>query len=226
MVRLAAILILLTATPGLAKTWRALPADLLKDVETITRDDETGSVKVRAAGRYYRLSVADGKPVLQRTSAPVEAPRPKDAIPHSRVATGANDIAAAWLAGATGRYAHGVLGDAIEASELRVRTRQGKELVFRLLQDSVFEDLTPRLTDIDGDGRDEILLVRSHVEAGAAVMLLGLRGERITRLAESPAIGAVPSLAQSDRGRGFRWRRADRNSGYRNAASWRAVGAL
>ena len=189
MVRLAAILILLCATPAVAETWRAVPAALLKDVESISRDDETGSVKVRAAGQYYRLSMADGRPVLQRTSAPVMAPRPKDAIPHSRVATGANDIAQAWLAGATGRYAHGVLGDEIEASKLQVRTRQGKQIVFTLREDSVFEDLTPRLTDIDGDGRDEILLVRSHVDAGAAVMLLGLRGERIVRLAESQAIG-------------------------------------
>lgn len=189
MVRLAAILILLYATPAFAETWRAVPAELLKDVESITRDGETGSVKVRAAGQYYRLTMADGRPVLQRTSAPVMAPRPKDAIPHSRVATGANDIAQAWLAGATGRYAHGVLGDEIEASKLQVRTRQGKQVVFTLREDSVFEDLVPRLTDIDGDGRDEILLVRSHVDAGAAVMLLGLRGDRIVRLAESQAIG-------------------------------------
>ena len=189
MVRLAAILILLTATPGFAETWRAVQAELLKDVESITRDDETGSVKVRAAGQHYRLSIADGKPVLQRSSAPVAAPRPKDAIPHSHVAAGANDISQAWLAGATGRYAHGVLGDAIEASELRVLTRQGKHFVFTLREDSVFEDLVPRLMDIDGDGRDEILLVRSHAAAGAAVMLLGLRGDRLLRLAESPAIG-------------------------------------
>jgi hypothetical protein len=55
----------------------------------------------------------------------------------------------------------------------------------------VFEDLTPRLVDVDRDGRDEILVVRSHQEAGASLMLLGLRGDRLVRLAESQAIGSV-----------------------------------
>lgn len=189
MVRLAAIILLLFSAPGAAETWRATSVDLLKDVDLVTRDGETGSVKLRAGGRYYRLSLVEGTPLAQRTSAPATLPRPKGAIPHSRVAAGMNDIAQAWLAGATRRYRHGVLGDEIEASELRVRTPKGRQFRFKLRADSVFEDLVPRLVDVDGDGRDEILLVRSHRAAGAAAMLLGLRGSRLVRLAESPAIG-------------------------------------
>ena len=69
------------------------------------------------------------------------------------------------------------------------RDQHGKVVTFALRPDSVFEDLIPRLVDVDQDGRDEIIVVRSHEEAGASVVLLGLRGNRLIRLAESVAIG-------------------------------------
>jgi hypothetical protein len=110
-------------------------------------------------------------------------------LPDGRPGAGTNDIAQAWLAAPTTRYAHGVLGDAVEAAALQARLRDGRILEFRLPEDSVFEDLTVRVADLDGDGRDEMLVVRSRLLAGSSLMVLGVRGGRVTALAETPPIG-------------------------------------
>lgn len=131
-------------------------------------------------------------------SAPVApAARPPafpDALPDGVPGRGANDIALAWLAAPTDRYDHAVLGDGIEAAALRVRTRAGAELVYTLPGDSVFEDLRPRVLDVDGDGRDEVLVVRSRPDVGASLVALGIRGGALVPVAETPPIG-----------RGHRW---------------------
>ena len=189
MTRFAAVLLAFIVSPCAADTLKPTAAGVLAGLTSVFRDGETGSVKVVADGQIYRLAMTQDGPTLLRSSGPVETDRPSDAIPHSRVVGGSNDIAQAWLAGPTNRYPHGVLGDDIEATSLRVRTRSGKVVTFELLEDSVFEDLTPRLVDIDGDGRDEILLVRAHRAAGASVVIVGLRGNRLVRLSESQAIG-------------------------------------
>ncbi len=190
MARLVAfLLVVLVAAPTGAQTWQPKAAGVLTALDRIFRDDETGSVKAGAGGQFFRLtSTADGLG-LDPTSGPASAPRPSDILPDSVIAVGNNDIAMAWLANGTDRYAHGVLGDKIEASALRALTANRTPVDFVLREDSVFEDLTPRLVDLDRDGHDEILLVRSHLEAGASLMVLGLRGDRLVRLAESQAIG-------------------------------------
>lgn len=110
-------------------------------------------------------------------------------LPQSRVAQGTRDIAAAWLAGATDRYAHAVLGDGLEASRLMVETRAGERLRLDLPQHRVFEDLEPRLVDLDGDGRDEILVVESDASLGAALAVYGVIDGRLALRAMSPFIG-------------------------------------
>ena len=89
------------------------------------------------------------------------------AIADLRVARGAGTIAEAWLADSTTRYRHFVLGSRYEAASLMVRLRDGKLLRLTLPEDSVFEDRQPRLADLDGDGVDEIVLVRSYLRRGA-----------------------------------------------------------
>jgi hypothetical protein len=72
---------------------------------------------------------------------------------------GQRDIAAAWLTGPSRIYGHGVLSDAIEATGLTVKMRDGRDLSYRQRGASVFEDRRARLADLDGDGRDEIIVV-------------------------------------------------------------------
>jgi hypothetical protein len=112
-------------------------------------------------------------------------------LPDGVVVAGQRDVAFAWLTGPTHRYAHGVLGDAIEASGLAVEMADGRQLTFELDAGSVFEDRYPRLHDLDGDGDDEILAVRSYLDRGAALAVLGVEGGRLAILAETPAIGTA-----------------------------------
>ena len=193
MARFAALLLsVLFALPAAGESWKPETVGILAGQERIFRDDQTGSLKVRAKGRYFRLAASEQGLTLLPTSGPAPVRRPEDAIPHSKITGGSNDIAMAWLADGTERYAHGVLGDDIEAAALRIRTSEGRDVRLALREEFVFEDLIPRLVDIDDDGSDEILIVRSHRDAGAALVLLGLRGNRLVRISESPAIG-VPN---------------------------------
>lgn len=95
----------------------------------------------------------------------------------------------AWLIDPTERYAHAVLGDAIEAGGFAVTTPKGAQLAYRLPQDAVFEDRRVRLADIDGDGVPEAIIIKSYLRRGAAVAVYGLRGARIEQIAEGPAVG-------------------------------------
>jgi hypothetical protein len=111
------------------------------------------------------------------------------ALPDLRIAYGEKNIAEAWLADPTGRYRHFVLGARYEAASLVVRLRDGRTLKLELPEDSVFEDRQPRLADLDGDGADEVVLVRSHVARGAALTLVGVVDGRLAIVAETPPTG-------------------------------------
>ncbi|MDZ7601025.1 MAG: hypothetical protein U1A06_06595, partial [Hoeflea sp.] len=45
---------------------------------------------------------------------------------------------------------------------------------FQLPESQVFEDITPRIADLDGNGSNEIIAIRASREGGAAVALYGL----------------------------------------------------
>ncbi len=114
---------------------------------------------------------------------------PANLVPDSRPGLGTLDVAEAWLVEPTTRYGHGVLGDAVEAAGLLVILRDGRRLSYRLPDDSVFEDLQPRVADLDNDGREEIIVVRSRPGAGAALAVFHVEGGSLSPRAETPAIG-------------------------------------
>lgn len=95
----------------------------------------------------------------------------------------------------TQRYDHGILGDDIEWGSL-VWLRQGSaqhgpyavdELV--LPQDRVFEDIRPRLVDLDGDGTFEIIVIETQVNKGAQLAIYALDGMQLIKQASTPLIG-------------------------------------
>lgn len=103
---------------------------------------------------------------------------------------GAHEILSAEFSGPTSRYAHGVLGDAVEWSGLVLRfTAQdgaATELEIELPADHVFEDLQPRLVDLTQDGRpDAVMVVETDMAMGAALALYGSGG----KIVETPHIG-------------------------------------
>jgi len=116
-------------------------------------------------------------------------PGPPPNSPEARADTG--DIRWAGYSDATTRYAHGVLGDAVEAGGLRVMAGLNGpcELSVILPEHSVFEDTGPRIADLDGDGRNEVIVVESHRDLGAALAVYGLRDGALTKLAATPNIG-------------------------------------
>ncbi|MBM3581552.1 MAG: VCBS repeat-containing protein [Alphaproteobacteria bacterium] len=143
-----------------------------------------------AKERAFRIRLADDG-ALRLVDAPPPPPDRVEAgiLPDGAITRGARNIRAAWLVGATDRYAHGVLGDAIEAEGVAVETADGRRLEFRLPADSVFEDRYPRLADIDGDGEDEVIVVRSYLDHGAALTVLKARPEGLSIVAQTPALG-------------------------------------
>lgn len=102
---------------------------------------------------------------------------------------------AAWYDAATTRYTHGVLGDAVEGGALYAYAEGADNNcdVIGLTLDAahVFEDIAPRLVDLDGDGANEILTVRSSLTQGAQLAIYGDAGDgsSLTLLATTPYIG-------------------------------------
>ncbi len=95
------------------------------------------------------------------------------------------EITSARYTEETSRYAHGVLGDAIEYGTLELTLRGGKRLAITLPQDRVFEDISPRLMDMDGDGAPAVIVVESSQTGGARLAIYDENGLR----AATPHIG-------------------------------------
>ncbi len=117
-------------------------------------------------------------------------------IPHSVVAQSSGEgIVKAMLSCGTDRYAHAVLGDAIEAACLIVEDEAGAVVQLDLPNHQVFEDLIPRIADVNSDGQNDVVLVRSGSRTGAALTVYSLTqtgtDKQLTELAATPAIGTA-----------------------------------
>lgn len=128
-------------------------------------------------------------PLVAAAFAAVAETRP-GAIADLRIATGPRNIAEAWLADPTTRYRHFVLGSQYEAASIVARLSDGRMLKLTLPERSVFEDRQPRLADIDGDGRDEIVLVRSYVDRGSALAVISVANDALRITTETPPTGS------------------------------------
>lgn len=96
----------------------------------------------------------------------------------------AETVISARYSAPTDRYAHGILGDAIEWGQLDITTDTGVRS-FALPATRVFEDVAPRVVDLDNDGTPEVIVVETLASEGAQLAVYDASG----KIAATPHIG-------------------------------------
>jgi hypothetical protein len=175
------------ATAARADEWRLTRVNAPARVSAI--DTVEGKARVMAGGLWYALKRNDGTVTLDFIDTPTRPKLPPGALPGGVIAVGAHEIARAWLAEPTERYDHGILGDKIEAGSVVIETRDGRRQAVRLKPDAVFEDLKPRIADLNGDGHDDIVVVKSYLKRGSALAVIAARKGKYEIVAETPPLG-------------------------------------
>lgn len=112
-------------------------------------------------------------------------------------ATPPDVIVAARFGEPTTRYAHGVLGDAVEWGSLHLTvdkcldcaTTRIENVTIRLPEARVFEDLTPRIWPIDADDLPKVVVVESDQNLGARLAVYDATG----------FVAATPFIGQRNR---------------------------
>jgi hypothetical protein len=186
---LFAISLVACASAADAAEWRVSQVAAPARVTAI--ETANGQAQVNAGGLWYKIVLAGGRVSLAFIDPPAKPKPPDGALPDGHIAIGSRDIARAWLAEPTKRYDHGIFGDKVAAGALVIETRDGKRQTVRLKRDAVFEDLQPRLADLDGDGHDKIVVVKSYFKRGSSLAVIGLRRGKYAILAETPPLGAA-----------------------------------
>lgn len=178
----------LSAAPALAVEIETMRHTLRAAAYDLVERDDAVFVEI-ASGPAYRVLLANGRLSFEPGTPDSGQSGAADALPDTEITRGPGMIRSAWLAAPTERYDHGVLGDAIEAGAVVAKLTDGTTARYDLGDDAVFEDRVARIVDMDGDGSDEILVVKSSLSVGAALALLAVRGGELVPVAEAPAIG-------------------------------------
>ncbi len=109
-------------------------------------------------------------------------------LPEAQVSISKDRSIYAQYAQPTDRYGHGILGDRIEAGQLVV-LRDGVTYTHTLDERFVFEDIRPRLSDVDSDGELEVVTVRTDVSKGAGIMIYKIEDRALSEYAWVDEIG-------------------------------------
>ncbi|MGK0272526.1 MAG: hypothetical protein ACI88H_003198 [Cocleimonas sp.] len=169
----------------------------------VTDNLETGVFVKTCEGDYASVRVQNGKVTLveikDNNNVPSRQLKNKKTDLIDSEMSSSKTIRAAWLTGATKRYRHGILGDEIEASGLVVIDRTGKRYNIQLGEESVFEDRKVRIADLDKDGQEEIIVVRSYLNSGAALAVYGIRVDTTNNEKKLISIAETPSIGLSNR---------------------------
>ncbi|MDU8927511.1 VCBS repeat-containing protein [Alisedimentitalea sp. MJ-SS2] len=97
-----------------------------------------------------------------------------------------------WYSNLTGAYAHGVLGDALEPTRLHVWTERTSAHCGNSIEAGaghVFEDIAPRIVNLDRNGHPEIIAIRSHMDKGAQLAIYRDNRQGLKLIAATPYIG-------------------------------------
>jgi hypothetical protein len=148
-----------------------------------------GYVRVIAGGLWYKIVLSADDASLAFIETPVAAKRPDGAPPDGQVASGSRDIARARFTEAVARD-RGVRGAKVEAGALVIETRDGKRQTLQLKDDAVFEDPSPQIGDLDGNGHDQIVVAKSYPKRGSSLAVIALRKGRYEVVGETPPLPA------------------------------------
>ncbi|MDP1623447.1 MAG: hypothetical protein Q8M08_14030 [Bacteroidales bacterium] len=109
-------------------------------------------------------------------------------LPENMIAWNDDRSVSARYVDPTLRYNHGILGDKIEAGGLLV-IKNKRQYYFKLDETFVFEDLQPRLKDVDNDGELEFITIQTSLNFGASVCVYKIILDRLLPYAQSGFIG-------------------------------------
>jgi hypothetical protein len=87
------------------------------------------------------------------------------------------------------RYHHDILGDTPEWGGMKLRLAGGRHVTITLPDNKIFEDIAPRLVDVDGDGTPEVIAVETSMSLGA----------RLTVWDETGVVAATPNIGRRNR---------------------------
>ena len=144
------------------------------------------------AQEVWKIRQVEDTDAFLEAIAETREPAPSE-IPHMLTASQPESptIVKAWYSQPTGRYRHGVLGDTTEGGALVIELENGRKITHRLPETQVFEDIAPRISDLDNDGRMEVVTILSSLSKGAAVAVFGLSGDALVKKASTPFIGTA-----------------------------------
>ncbi|MXU65541.1 FG-GAP repeat domain-containing protein [Oceanomicrobium pacificus] len=90
-------------------------------------------------------------------------------------------------------YPHRIMGRIREKTALVASDAAGNSYRVDLSDQGaghpVFEDMAPRIADVTGDGRNELVVVESDPQTGASLAIYGLRDGRLEQIGATPHIG-------------------------------------
>lgn len=109
-------------------------------------------------------------------------------MPEAQIAISTDSSTYAQYSLPVTRYRHGILGDQIEAGQLVV-VLDGKFYDLTLEDTYVFEDIRPRLADVDLDGVLEIVTIRAHLSNGAGMAIYKVIDDQLQEYAQVEEIG-------------------------------------
>lgn len=178
--------IVATCWSSAAAGWQVTEVATPGPVAEIARTGDAAAVRIGSV--WHGAGTCSGGICLAATLAPQRRRPPKGGLPDGWLARAPGaGIAEAWYGEPTGRYDHGILGDTVEAGALLARDAGGRRYRAVLPPDQVFEDLVPRIVDIDGDGRNDVVTIRSFLDRGASIAVFSPDGPRLRlRTATSP----------------------------------------
>ena len=109
-------------------------------------------------------------------------------LPEKQVTKSIDNTTHAYYAMPTTDYRHGILGDRIEAKQLVVMV-DGLFYQHTLPTGFVFEDIRPRIYDVNADGDWEFITIRTKTTAGAGIAIYKIINKKLVEYAFIRAIG-------------------------------------